>query len=75
MSQTSEPTSSYKTMIISPKNHRKVKMYSIALSRTQTSLLNDLLSKAIEELEKEKFSEDFVRDVNNSINAESPLIS
>lgn len=50
-------------------------MYSIALSQTQTSLLNELLSKAIEALEKEKFSEDFVRDVNNSINAESPLIS
>ncbi len=58
-----------------PMSHRKMKIYSSTLSITYTQLINQMLDKAIADLEKEKFSEDFVRDVNNSINAESPLIS
>ena len=57
------------------KNHRKIKIYASTLSLTYTQLINQMLNKAIDELEKEKFSEEFVCNVNNSTIDESPLIS
>ncbi len=80
MSQQPRPNTRKRVMIsMHPKNHQKMKIYSSSLSLSYQQLINQMLNKGIEELEKEKFTEEFVRNVNNGIIAEpeheSPLIS